>query len=109
MPLRSYCQYCQKEMPIRSTASTRVDLEQEKGLEFTVNCPECGNNNQVHVNRVFSKPNVTIILGGVVLGVALTAGLMYFFGYLALVTFAIPLLIVNAQRQTASSFNMHRL
>lgn len=96
-------------MPIRSNASTRVDLEQEKGLQFTVNCPECGKNNRVHVNQVFAKPNVTVILGGVALGAALTVGLMYYFGYLALVTFIIPLLVVNAQRQTAHVFNMHRL
>ncbi|MEO1714101.1 MAG: hypothetical protein AAFU60_12280 [Bacteroidota bacterium] len=109
MPLRSYCQGCRKEMPIRSYASTQVDLEQEKGLKFMVNCPECGKNNQVHVNQVFAKPNNWIILAGVALGAFLTAGLMYFFGYIAMVTFVIPILIVNQQRQTAHAFNVHRL
>jgi len=52
MKLVTRCKSCNKDIRIKSGASTRPDLQMEKGDEFNVNCQNCGKILKKHVNDV---------------------------------------------------------
>lgn len=109
MPLKAYCPGCKEATSVRSNASTRVELEQEKGEILSLNCQHCGKNFPLHVNDVFAKPNSIILIGGFVLGVLLTAILWSYYGLVAGASLVIPILVYQQQNQVTSAFNKHRI
>jgi len=107
MNLYTYCKSCKKEIKIKSSASTRSDLQMEKGDEFNVNCLNCGKVEKKHVNDIKAQPNNTIILIGVGLGVIATVILWNMFGAIGTVSIAIPLLFWQQQMATTKTFNSY--
>jgi len=105
MKLTASCNSCKKEHLIKSYASTRPDLAQDKGEEFSMNCTDCGNNTRVHVNEVQAKPNTTVLLAALVVGVLVTVILLYFLGAIGTISLGIPLLMWRQENKSASTFN----
>ena len=52
MKLCANCVNCKKEMFVKSFASTRVDLEMDKGKNFKLKAQGCGRDQNVHINDV---------------------------------------------------------
>jgi DNA-directed RNA polymerase subunit RPC12/RpoP len=108
MLLYTACQSCKEEVPIRSSASTRPDLEMDKGETFEINCQKCGSRHNVHVDDVRAKQNKAIIIAGVGIGLLTTVFLWDFFGAISTISLTIPILIWQQQMNAAHTFNSYR-
>jgi len=105
MNLYVTCNSCEETVRIKSSASTRPDLQMEKGEEFTVNCTESGKIVKVHVNDVIAEVNKVIIIIGLVLGVIATVFLWNYFGAISTVSGIIPILFWQQEIRAVKSFN----
>jgi hypothetical protein len=79
----------------------------EKGTEFEVNCKQCGTSEKKHVNDFKAESSKSIIIFGVVIGIFATAVLFYFYGAIATLTFAIPLIFWQQQLKATKAFNSY--
>lgn len=109
MKLYTHCKSCKKDIKIKSSASTRPDLQMEKGTEFNVNCQNCGNLEKKHVNDIKAEADHKIILIGVGVGILATIFLWIYFGAIGTVSIIIPILFWQQQASTAKSFNSYRI
>jgi len=107
MKLFTYCKSCKKEIKIKSSSETRPDLQMEKGREFKVNCQNCGTVEKKHVNDVKAQANNIIIYSGIGLGTIASILLWIFYGTIASLAFAIPILIYQQQMNSVKSFNSY--
>jgi len=108
MQLISNCNYCREEIKVKSYASSRPELEMDKGESFEVRCEKCRKRQEKHVNDVFAKPSQVIIIGGVIIGLVFTVVLWMFFGAIAVASFAIPGLVWQQQSKSVHTFNSYR-
>ncbi len=90
---------------VKSSASTRSDLQMEKGDEFTIDCPKSGKKVKVHVNDVRAEVNKTIIVIGLGIGVVATIVLWNLYGAIGTVSGIIPLLFFQQEKRAVKSFN----
>lgn len=109
MKIVTRCPSCREEVEIKANASTRPDLAQIKGETFGVNCSHCGKNFTTHVNDVSATVNQKFILMGWILGAVTTVVSIFFIGFIAVATFALPFIIMQTQRNQAHAFNGYRL
>ncbi len=109
MTLYTFCKYCENEIRINSHSNTRPELRQEIGETSKHKCSNCNQTTERHVNEIKAKPSQKILLLGVLLGVAFTLVLIFIFGFIASVTFAIPFYIYNSQLNNAKLFNAYRV
>lgn len=89
-------------------ATDRVELERDRGETFTVDCPHCLKKVNVHVNRVSARPNRIFTYGGILLGLGSIA-LFWGLGFIATLSAAIPILVHQAQRKAAHTFNAYMI
>lgn len=109
MKLNTRCSSCKKDIRIKSTASTRPDLQMEKGDEFSVNCQNCGKVQKRHVNDVKAEINNTLIFIGVGIGIISAIVLWNFFGAIGTISVAIPLIIWYQQMDSIKGFNSYMI
>jgi hypothetical protein len=112
MKLYTICKSCKEEIKIASTASTRPELEMEKGGEFNVNCTSCGVMQKKRVNDIRAKHNIIMVLIGLLIGIVASIALLIILGdiKIGLVLVAIiPLFIWQQQSKTAQAFNSYRI
>ena len=107
MKLYAYCKSCKKEIKIKSSASTRPELQMEKGDDFNVNCQNCGVIEKKHINDIVAEPNKTIILFGILIGVFVTIFLWIYFGAIGTVSIIIPVLFWQQQNNETKGFNSY--
>ena len=109
MKLTTRCSSCKKDIQIKSNASTRPDLQMEKGAEFEVNCLSCGNLQKKHVNDIKAEPNNTIILIGAIIGIIASIVLWMLFGAIGTVGIVIPLIFWYQQMDATRGFNSYMI
>lgn len=109
MNLITSCKSCKKEIKITSRASTRPDLQMEKGEEFNVNCLNCGAMEKKHVNDIQAEQNNTTILIGVGIGVLVTIMLWFFYGAIGTISIGIPILFWQQQMNATKTFNSYMI
>ena len=51
----AFCPRCEIDIPIKTDAITRLELEDEKGLYLDVWYQKCGTRPNFHVNRINAK------------------------------------------------------
>ncbi len=107
MKLVTCCSSCKKDIKIKSSASTRPDLQMEKGTEFNVNCQNCGKIEKKHVNDVKAEPSKILILIGIGIGVIVTVLLWNFYGAIGTVSAIIPMLFWQQQMNSIKAFNSY--
>jgi len=107
MKLFTFCKYCQKEISIKSHSNTRPELRQEIGETSKFNCTNCNQTTDVHVNQIKAKPSPIVIGLGVGLGILFSLIVIFIFGYIATITFAIPFFVYNSQQNNVNLFNKH--
>jgi hypothetical protein len=105
MSLYTVCKSCKESISVKSSASTRPELQMEQGDDFSVNCQTCGKVDKIHVNDVKSEINKTTIFIGLILGVVITIVLWVVYGAIGTVSMIIPLLFWQQQMNSAKSFN----
>ena len=109
MNLITYCKSCKKDIKIKSNASTRPDLQMEKGDEFKVSCKSCGKTAIRHVNEIKAEPDNILILSGVAIGVFATIILWQLYGAIGVISIAIPILIWKQQINATRVFNAYSI
>lgn len=109
MKLVTRCKSCNKDIRIKSGASTRPDLQMEKGDEFNVNCQNCGKILKKHVNDVKAEINNMLILIGAGIGIVATIVLWVFFGGIGTIGITIPILFWYQQMDATKSFNSYMI
>lgn len=109
MIISTKCPACKDEVKITPSASTRPDLAHLKGETFGVNCTHCGKNFTTHVNDVSAKVNQKIILMAWIFGAFITIVTIFFIGFIAVATFAFPLIVMRSLNNQAHAFNGYRL
>ncbi len=109
MKLITRCSSCKKDMIIKSNASTRPDLQMEKGDEFNVNCQNCGKFEKKHINDIKAEPNKLLILIGVGIGIIATIVLWNMFGIIGTVGAIIPILFWYQQMDVTKGFNSYMI
>ena len=107
MNLYTHCKSCKKEVKIKSNASTRPELQMEKGDEFNINCQSCGKREKKHVNDIKAEQNNIIILIGAGIGILATIFLWIYFGAIGTVSMIIPMLFWQQQMSSTKSFNSY--
>ena len=109
MNLITYCKSCKNDIKIKSNASTRPDLQMEKGDEFKVNCENCGKIEIKHVNDIKAEPNNILILIGVVLGIFASIVLWQLYGAIGVISMVIPILFWKQQTNAIKAFNTYSI
>ncbi len=108
MYLYTTCKTCSARNRIKSNATTRPDLERDKGVTFVFNCKDCAINQSTHVNDVRAEMSSFPMVLAIVLGLVLTV-LLYIVGWIAMATIAIPFYMWRQQQNDVHFFNSYRL
>lgn len=108
MKLIANCKSCKTEIKINSNASTRPELEMDKGELIKITCQECGLKQEKHVNDVRAIQSIPLIVGGLLISLLTTFVLVSFAGIFGVITLAVPLVIWQQQRSSAHNFNLYR-
>ncbi|TLX73441.1 hypothetical protein E9993_15105 [Labilibacter sediminis] len=109
MKIVTHCNSCKADIKIKTSASTRPDLQMEKGDEIKVDCLNCGNTENKHVNDFKAEPNQKLILISVGLGIVATAILWNFYGAIGTISISIPLLFWKQQINATKAFNSYMI
>jgi len=109
MKLITLCSSCQKELRIKSSATTRAELQMEHGDEISITCDNCAKYNKKHLNRISAEVSNRIILLSIVVGLVATVVLFYFFGLIASIVLSIPIIVWQYEMKKAAEFNSYRI
>lgn len=109
MELITYCKACREAIKVKSSATTRSQLERERGIEFLVNCNNCGKDNPKHVNDIRARENKTVMIAAGALGILVALVLFFILGAIGTVIIGVPIFIWRQQTEAASRFNRHLL
>ena len=107
MYLITYCNSCKAVNNIKSSTTTRPELEKEKGEEFNIQCTECLTSYKIHVNDVKATENTTILFGGIIMAIVITIFLWTFLGAIGTISIAVPILIWRSQSNSVHAFNRY--
>ncbi|MCG2419112.1 hypothetical protein K8089_08755 [Aequorivita sp. F47161] len=104
MQLSYYCRSCKKKNYISSKANNRFELQAQFGDEINNRCSHCGTFEKKHINRLIAEPSKFI--GLFCFGLAiLLSGAVFILGFIATLTFTIPIYIYFNAQKRASDFN----
>ena len=112
MLVYAFCSRCSIDIPIKTSAITRSELEDEQGLYITKRCQKCGTKHEFHINQINAKvsPNglkLTVLLS-IIFALLMTI-VLYWMGFWSTFTLALPIAIVyffhNVQAKEAKDFN----
>ena len=109
MNLLSTCVGCKSNIPLKSMAKTRPDLEHDKGENFSVSCPKCHRKQSKTPNEIRAVVSHKPALMGAGISLVATAFLWTFMGALATISFAIPLIMSKNESNSVRNFNRYKL
>ncbi len=105
MKLSYYCKSCSVKNYLTTNATNRFDLQRELGAaEISKRCRNCGTIQKRHINRLHAEPNKIYFLICIPLILILSI-IVYFLGFIATLTFSIPIALVFQAQKKASDFN----
>ncbi len=110
MRLTYTCRACKKQNYLPIKEETRPDLQKRINAdEVSVNCNSCGKMDKRHINRVTAIPDSRILLIGVALGLVVTVILIGYFGFIAALSFSIPIMVWRYESEQAHKFNSYAI
>ncbi len=109
MKLYTHCTSCKKEISIQSNATTRPNLQMEKGDEFNIQCRNCARVQKRHVNEIRAEVNTNVILIGIGISAIATIVLWMMYGAIGTISISIPLILWYQQMDNVKSFNSYRI
>ncbi|WP_196888750.1 hypothetical protein [Aureivirga sp. CE67] len=107
MKLYTVCSSCKEEIKIKSFASTRPELQMEKGREFNVNCQNCGVFEKKHINDVKAEIGKLMLLIIGFSGIAFAVFLFFFLGMISSLISFIPMIFWQQEVKAVRSFNSY--
>ncbi|MDK2773195.1 MAG: hypothetical protein KYX68_13375 [Flavobacterium sp.] len=102
------CPSCKAKNKVSVDADDRGQLQMKKGEEIDYTCNSCHKKEKIHINKIYAEPSKIIYLSAFVLSVILTI-LFWNFGFIATVSFALPMLVFLYQQSLARNFNNYRI
>jgi hypothetical protein len=106
------CESCKEVVPLGYNAYSRMDLENELGTYFSVQCRKCLARKKYHVNDVIAKSsdiNFMLIVGLFTLFFIICTLLLYMVGFISLLTIIIPfgayMVVRKNQQKSINMFN----
>ncbi len=109
MNLYSTCTHCKTDISIKQKAPTRGDFQMKYGNSLELKCEHCGENQNVHINKIRAKESKLILLSGFIVSLIVTAFLWSFYGAISTVTIVIPVLVWYQQIKNTRSFNHYMI
>jgi len=110
MRLTYRCSSCKRENYLEDKAATRPELQAKlNGNEVRVNCKFCGKMEKKHINRITAKADNRILIIGFFVGLIVSFCLIYLFGFIASLTFSIPIMVWRYENDTAHKFNSYSI
>lgn len=79
MKLIANCKHCQKEIKVKSRANDRVELVQEIGEAFILNCKHCLRKESYQINEVKARESKSIKIMALLVFLIGTGFLLVFF------------------------------
>ena len=104
MLLSYYCSSCKKKNYLKFRISDRFDLQAKVGNQISRHCDSCGTFEKKHINRLYAEPSRFIGLIALAIGGILTF-VVFILGFIAVLTFTIPIWIYFDAYKNASDFN----
>ncbi len=108
MKLYTHCTSCKRQIPIKSSASTRPDLQMEKGSDFKVYC-SCGSEETKHVNDITAEKSNSVMIIGVAIGIVVSAILLFNYGIIGTLGLSIPIIFWRQQMSAIKALIVLRL
>lgn len=110
MKIYTLCNTCHQKISIRTAASTRPDLQMDKGSdELELKCIKCGNINKKHINEIKAEPGKVIMIIGIIIGLIATVVLWNFYGAIGTAGLAIPMIFWRQQMADTNAFNSYMI
>ncbi|MEZ4809916.1 MAG: hypothetical protein R2819_06115 [Allomuricauda sp.] len=110
MRLTYTCSACKKQNYLKQWAGTRPELQVKLGRdEVQVNCDNCGKLDKKHINRITAVADQRITMLGLVVGIAVSFVLIYYFGLIAAITLSFPIIVWRYESENAHKFNSYAL
>jgi len=109
MKLRTTCRSCNEFITFKESVSTRPDLEQTRGELVKLNCQNCGSNQKTHVNDIEAYENKELLLIAVLVGIIITAILLFLLGLIGTISIGVPILIWQQHTSSIRNFNVYRM
>ena len=115
MKLVAACTSCTRDIPVKPTKRTRLDLSRAVGQEIELPCPHCSVQGTYPIDAVEATLSFSSSLGLIV--ALLIGGVLTYFlwhwGWISMLSFAIPAAIYLAARKEEDrridAFNLYRL
>ncbi|UAB80658.1 hypothetical protein INR76_11110 [Marixanthomonas sp. SCSIO 43207] len=104
MLLSYYCGSCKKKNRLNYKVKDRFELQSQVGDYIGKNCDSCGIFEKKHINRLHAEPSRFIGLIALSIGIVLTL-VVFKLGFIAVLTFTIPIWIYFDAYKNASDFN----
>lgn len=108
MNLYYFCSSCKKENRFKTRATNRFELQEDRGNEINERCKYCGTISKRRINRVHAKANYGYIIAGLIVGLVLAA-FLWQLGWIAGITFGLPIMIWQWSQKKATDFNKIRV
>ena len=102
------CPNCREPVVAGYHEDTRPYLADAVGGKITFRCPECGTTRTVHVNQVRATANYLPVYLAAGVGLLLAA-FLWQYGFVAVLPFALPILVNQVQQSGVNTFNQYKL
>ena len=102
------CVFCNKENEIKIQEDDRGSLQMKKGEEIPYTCIECHKKDKIHINKIKAEPNKKTLIGSMILSVISTI-LLFNFGFVATLSFGLPMIVYLYQQNSAKNFNSYKI
>ena len=115
MKLVAACTSCTRDIPVKPTKRTRLDLSRAVGREIDLACPHCSVQATYPIDAVEATLSATSWIG-LIVGLMISGVLTYFlwhWGWISMLTFSLPAVIYLVARKEEDrridAFNLYRL
>lgn len=113
----AFCPRCKVDIPIKSKAAARTEMEDEFGsLYLTPTCPKCATKQEFHLNKIKAKIDSKGLFIMILLALGTTAlvtGFLRSIGFISTISLIIPVLIIGGytynENQQIQYFNSLRV
>lgn len=112
----AFCSRCEVDIPVKSNADTRSNLEDEQGLYLNLACPKCATKKEYHVNQIRAKTSgqglMTMVGIAIGLGILVTI-FFYVLGFYSTFSIILPIAFIgiyySSKQRAIQNFNKIRI
>ncbi len=107
MKLYTICEFCRSNINVKSSCSTRSELQMKEGDHLSVYCSSCNELNKKHVNDICAQANGKVLLIALIISIIVSAILWMILGAIGVISVAIIILFAQQEMKAVKSFNSY--